>query len=117
MSQSPDKQQFVADVYNIVGQIPSGKVLTYGAIARLAGWPQHSRMVGRALKNVGSRQDVPCHRVVNSQGRTAPMWKEQAEMLRREGVVFKRSSRGDVVDLNASLWHPEEDDYCPRKKR
>ena len=101
MSQSPDKQQFVSDVYNIVGQIPSGKVLTYGAIARLAGWPQHSRMVGWALKNVGSRQDVPCHRVVNSQGRTAPTFQAQQRLLKSEGVTFK--SNGNV-DIKTCQW-------------
>ena len=108
MSQSPDKQQFIADVYNIVSQIPCGKVLTYGAIARLAGWPNHSRMVGWALRTVGSSLMIPCHRVVNSQGRMAPMWAEQAEMLRNEGVVFRKHPHDNCVDLSSSLWHPED---------
>lgn len=108
MSQSPDKQQFIADVYNIVSQIPCGKVLTYGAIARLAGWPNHSRMVGWALRTVGSSLMIPCHRVVNSQGRMAPMWAEQAEMLRNEGVVFRKYPHDNCVDLSSSLWHPED---------
>lgn len=52
----PDKmtpeqaRQFRDDVLNIVSQIPLGKVTTYGIIAAWAGWPSHSRMVGRTLR-------------------------------------------------------------------
>ena len=41
---------FGEDVLNIVSQIPHGRVTTYGHIAALAGWPSHSRMVGRTLR-------------------------------------------------------------------
>ena len=41
---------FRDDVLNIVAQIPRGRVTTYGIIATLAGWPSHSRMVGRTLR-------------------------------------------------------------------
>ena len=41
---------FGEDVLNIVAQIPHGRVTTYGHIAALAGWPSHSRMVGRTLR-------------------------------------------------------------------
>ena len=53
MKDYPDKmtveqaRRFGEDVLNIVSQIPRGKVTTYGYIAALAGWPSHSRMVGR----------------------------------------------------------------------
>ena len=56
MKDYPDKmtpeqaRQFRDDVLNIVCQIPRGKVTTYGMIAALAGWPSHSRMVGRTLR-------------------------------------------------------------------
>ena len=56
MRDYPDKmtveqaKAFQADVLNIVSQIPRGKVTTYGDIAALAGWPSHSRMVGRTLR-------------------------------------------------------------------
>ncbi len=42
--------KFGEDVLNIVSQIPRGRVTTYGAIAAWAGWPSHSRMVGRTLR-------------------------------------------------------------------
>ena len=41
---------FRDDVLNIISQIPYGRVTTYGHIAALAGWPSHSRMVGRTLR-------------------------------------------------------------------
>lgn len=96
------------DVYNIVAQIPTGYVLTYGCIAELAGWPRHARLVGRALKHAPKHLGLPCHRVVNSQGRTAPGWAEQVELLRQEGVAFRPNG---LIDLSTSLWHPEEDSY------
>lgn len=56
MRDYPDKmtpeqaRTFGEDVLNIVSQIPRGKVMTYGHIAAWAGWPSHSRMVGRTLR-------------------------------------------------------------------
>ena len=56
MKDYPDKmtvdeaRAFQVDVLSIVSQIPRGMVTTYGDIAALAGWPSHSRMVGRTLR-------------------------------------------------------------------
>ena len=47
-----DKEIFYKDVYSVVKEISYGKVISYGAIARLIGWPQHSRMVGKDRKSV-----------------------------------------------------------------
>ena len=46
-------------VVNIVNQIPRGKVTTYGYIATLAGWPSHSRMVGRTLRYTPECASLP----------------------------------------------------------
>ena len=46
-------------------------------------------------------EGLPCHRVVNSQGRTAPGWTRQRELLEAEGVLFRANGR---VDLSASGW-------------
>ena len=79
----PDKmtpeqaRTFRDDVLNIVSQIPRGRVITYGHIAVLAGWPSHSRMVGRTLRYTPGAEELPCHRVVNKEGRTAPGWSRQ----------------------------------------
>ena len=95
---------FGEDVLNIVSQIPRGKVTTYGHIASLAGWPSPSRMVGRTLRYTPGAELLPCHRVVNKDGRTAPGWSRQRVLLEEEDVIFKANGR---VDMEKYLWEPE----------
>ena len=95
---------FGEDVLNIVSQIPYGRVTTYGHIAALAGWPSHSRMVGRTLRYSPGAEKLPCHRVVNKEGRTAPGWSGQRALLEKEGVSFKPNGH---VDMQHHLWEPE----------
>ena len=97
---------FGDDVLNIVSQIPRGKVTTYGHIAALAGWPSHSRMVGRTLRYTPGAEKLPCHRVVNKEGRTAPGWSQHRPLLEAEGVSFKSNGH---VDMARHLWEPEID--------
>ena len=110
MKDYPDKMTaeqarvFGEDVLNIVSQIPCGKVTTYGHIAALAGWPSHSRMVGRTLRYAPGAVDLPCHRVVNNVGRTAPGWSRQRQLLEAEGVTFKPNGH---VDMQRHLWAPD----------
>ena len=72
---------FCQEVYQVVREIPVGKVSTYGGIAALLGMPQCSRMVGRALKQIPDDLSAPCHRVVNASGRLVPDWTEQKPTL------------------------------------
>ena len=88
------KADFYTEVYNIVKEIPEGNVVTYGQLAKLARRPQCSRMVGQAMFNAPRELNLPCHRVVNSQGRLAPNWTEQRELLEKEGIAFKERVRG-----------------------
>ncbi len=97
---------FSNDVLNIVSQIPRGQVMTYGDIAALAGWPSHSRMVGRTLRYSPDALQLPCHRVVNKAGRTAPGWSRQRPLLEEEGVIFKANGH---VDMKRCLWTPITD--------
>ncbi|MDO5663802.1 MAG: MGMT family protein [Bacteroidia bacterium] len=99
-----DKHFFYQEVYNIVKQIPLGRVMTYGQIARLIAKPQHSRMVGKSLHEAPSELNLPCHRVVNSKGRLAPFWHKQRILLREEGILFKENG---CVDLKKHLWQLE----------
>lgn len=96
-------RKFRDDVLNIVAQIPRGQVTTYGHIAALAGWPSHSRMVGRTLRYTPGADRLPCHRVVNAVGRTAPGWSSQRTLLEEEGVRFKPNGH---VDMSRYLWEP-----------
>jgi len=96
-------RNFRSDVLDIVAQIPRGKVTTYGIIAAWAGWPSHSRMVGRTLRFTPGAERLPCHRVVNKEGRTAPGWAIQRILLKSEGVHFKDNGN---VDMIHHLWEP-----------
>ena len=110
MRDYPDKmtpeqaRTFRDDVLNIVAQIPQGRVTTYGHIAALAGWPSPSRMVGRTLRYTPGAELLPCHRVVNKEGRTAPGWSRQRRLLEAEGVTFKTNGH---VDMSLHLWEPD----------
>ena len=96
--------------YEIVAQIPYGRVTTYGQIARLIGNPRLSRIVGCAMSAAPS--SLPCHRVVNRFGGLCeaflPMGKDTHRMrLELEGVPF--TSEGNV-DLAQVMWYgPGED--------
>lgn len=96
-----DKDTFQQEVYNVVAAIPSGRVMTYGQIAYLVGRPQCSRMVGHVMHGVPDGLHLPCHRVVNGQGRLAPFWAEQKTLLKAEGVVFRKNG---YVDMKKCQW-------------
>jgi methylated-DNA-protein-cysteine methyltransferase-like protein len=83
-------QEFSTAVYQIVGSIPEGKVLCYGDIARLAGYPRHARFVGRLLAKLPADSKLPWHRVLRADGRPgfpdATMGRHQLRKLATEGV-------------------------------
>ncbi len=75
--------------------------MTYGQIAAKLGKPKAARAVGNALHNNPDPKTIPCHRVVNREGRLAPNfagkgWQEHKRRLLKEGVKFKE---GNHVDL------------------
>lgn len=77
-------------VYNIVRQIPKGKVLTYKEVARLTGSPRAYRAVGNAL-NKNPFKEVPCHRVIRSDGKAggyARGNKVKVRLLKNEGIAL-----------------------------
>jgi len=99
-----DSDTFRQEVIDIVRQIPRGRVLTYGLIARLAGYPLHARHVGKALHGVEDKA-IPCHRVVNSVGRTAPDWPEQRLLLKKKECISRRMATLIYGTLCGRLRH------------
>ena len=98
---------FFEKVYEVVKQIPVGKVATYGQIARLCGNKRMSRQVGWALHVNPEPYVVPCHRVVNREGRLAPAFAfggidVQKQLLLSEGVTFVDDT---TVDIAKHLWN------------
>lgn len=93
-------------IYDVVKQIPKGKVATYGYVALLAGNPRWSRVVGYALHNNPAPGVIPCHRVVNREGKVAEGFvfgggNVQRELLENEGVIFRQDG---TVDLEQFGW-------------
>lgn len=88
-------------IYEVVKNIPCGKVATYGQVALLAGNPRWARVVGYALHNNPDPQNIPCHRVVNREGRVAPGYAFggsgiQRKLLEKEGIVFEEDGHIDL---------------------
>ena len=88
-------EQARARVFEVVKQIPRGKVASYKAVAQLVGI--HPRQVGRVLHSNTNQEMYPCHRVVHSDGTTASGYAFggpgiQQERLEKEGVEFKHNS-------------------------
>ncbi len=84
---------FTQEVLSIVSQIPKGEVLTYQEVARRAGNPRASRAVGNIL-NKNYNPEVPCHRVVRSDGVAGGYnrgRKEKERKLFTEGVLLKKN--------------------------
>ncbi len=94
-------ERLIYEILSVVDEIPMGKVATYGQIARLIGREKNARLVGKVLSLSQYYGEYPCHRVVNHQGRLAPGWMEQRELLLEEGVLFKDDSH---VDLKKCGW-------------
>lgn len=93
-------------VYEIVEQIPKGRVTTYGAIARQLGIASGARMVGYALNKVAETK-IPAHRVVNRNGELTGRAHfpddTMRERLEQEGIIFVDEYQ---VDIEKHLWDP-----------
>lgn len=98
---------FFERTYDLVRQIPQGRVASYGQIARMLGEPRKARFVGFAMhSSPGVAGGVPCHRVVFKDGRLAPGFafggpEVQRSMLEDEGVGFTPDGR---VDMGSYEW-------------
>lgn len=106
-----DKDNFFERVYDIVRQIPYGRVTSYGAIAEYLGTKGSSRMVGYAMNACGTTYPpVPAHRVVNHQGlltgkRAFASPNLMQELLQSEGIEIKNDK---VMDFKHVFWHPAD---------
>lgn len=73
-------------IIDVLIALQDGEVTTYGDVAEVAGYPKHSRLVGRILATTDV--EVPWWRVVNAAGRLVPGHeREQTELLREEDVI------------------------------
>jgi methylated-DNA-protein-cysteine methyltransferase-like protein len=103
---------FYEMIYDVVREIPKGRVTNYGAIARYLGSPQSSRLVGWAMNQSHSqKKPVPAHRVVNRNGELSgkmhfatPTLME--ELLKNEGIKVKKNA---IVNFKKVFWDPAKE--------
>lgn len=109
---SEQMEHFRQQVYYWVSKIPKGKVTSYGAIAKLSGFPRHARHVSKALGSAPNRQKLPWQRVIGADGKIAfnsdsDHFAIQQSLLEKEGVKVVKGK----VDLKLYAWkHPLEGD-------
>ena len=94
---------FFKQVYAVVEQIPCGRVVSYGQIARMLGHPRAARMVGWAMRSCPS--NLPWQRVVMADGSvTGGIYANiRKDLLKEEGVVFLMDGRVDMKSCNWSV--------------
>jgi len=107
--QLPQLSSFRERVLLVVASIPAGQVLTYGAVAIMAGSPRAARGVGAVLSAHGGT--VPWWRVVQASGHVAPARPHNADRVQRalleaEDVQFQ----GARIDLDRFGWQPPQND-------
>ena len=102
-------------VYKLVKQIPRGRVLTYGAVAKALRLRGGARSAGRAMAASPSGKGIPWHRVLGANGKLLirePYASLQKKLLESEGVTVIESR----VDLKRHLWTaPRARKRVPRK--
>jgi methylated-DNA-protein-cysteine methyltransferase-like protein len=110
MKTSKTQTPVYEQIYELVRQIPAGKVATYGQIATLLGKPGHARQIGYALYRVEVDADIPWHRVVNAAGMISQSPQRQGNddlqrlLLEEEEITFNAQGK---LDLRHYRWHPE----------
>ncbi len=108
--ESAEPLSFNARVYELVSQIPRGKVLSYGRVAAMLDVPRGARAVGWALRGLPDNSAVPWQRVVSVEGHIRTPCLEDMEncqraLLEAEGIVFDDC---DQIDMARFLWKPSE---------
>ncbi|WP_333809428.1 MGMT family protein [Flavobacterium sp.] len=104
-----NNDNFFERVYEIVRQIPEGKVTSYGAIAKALGAARSARMVGWAMNASHNLEDVPAHRVVNRIGMLSGKHHFEGtnlmqQLLENEGIKIIDNQ---IVNFDTHFWEPK----------
>ncbi|MGF1637906.1 MAG: MGMT family protein [Cyclobacteriaceae bacterium] len=104
-------QNFFDDVYEVVRQIPHGRITSYGAIAEFLGIRSGARMVGWAMNSSHAMPDVPAHRVVNRLGLLTGKSHfdhpdQMAELLKKEGIEVVEDQ---IINFSEHFWDPSKE--------
>lgn len=93
MSESSSNDELRHIIIQQLSAIPKGNVVTYGDLAKMAGYPNHARYVGSVLKKLPTDTELPWHRVINGQGKisfpeNSEAFNEQKKRLEEDGIVI-----------------------------
>lgn len=99
---------FFTRVYEVVVQVPEGRVTTYGAIAKYLGTARSSRAVGYAMNAAHNKPEIPAQRVVNRVGLLTGKHHFSGtnlmqQLLENEGIVIENDQ---VQDFDTVFWDP-----------
>lgn len=111
MPTDPQTLALFPRVYDIVRQVPSGRVTTYGDVAQLVGQGCDARVVGYAM--AACPDDIPWQRVINAQGKISLQGDNAAKQrlrLEAEGITF--DPRGKI-DLKRYRWAGPGGEFAP----
>ena len=106
------ENDFFQQVWELVRQIPKGRVTSYGAIAAALGLKSGARMVGWAMNSShGQKPVVPAHRVVNRNGQLSgknhfatPTLMQ--ELLEKEGIRIQNDT---IINFSQHFWDPQQE--------
>ncbi len=103
-----DTTGFFEKVYEVVKQIPPGRVTSYGAIGKYLGAAGSARMVGWAMNSASKMEEVPAHRVVNRNGVLTgkhhfPGTFVMQRLLEEEGLRIKDDK---ILEFRDHFWDP-----------
>ena len=96
--------RFQSDCYEALKKVPKGKVITYAGLAIMIGRPKAHRAVGSAMNKNPYAPQVPCHRVVKSNGDLGGFATDievKIKRLQEEGVMV---SDNKIVDFRSTLY-------------
>lgn len=101
-------QPFTKKAIEVMKQIPEGKVMSYGQVARSVGSPRAARQVARILHSMSRTYGIPWHRIVNAKGEIVIKDGEgnytQKLLLEEEGICFEKDG---TVSLSRYQYFPD----------
>jgi methylated-DNA-protein-cysteine methyltransferase-like protein len=110
------QHKFDKAIWKTVSAIASGQVMSYGEVARAAGYPRHARMVSKAMSR--SDEPLPWYRVVRSDRTLAfevgsESYNKQQGLLEKEGVQIIKGKvvpvdKNEDKDLDELIWGPPD---------
>jgi len=105
----PIPSTFRTAVYDLVRQIPKGRVMTYGQVAAFLGYPRAAQYVGWCL-HWADMSKVPCQRVVNRFGRLAAGYTTGGQIAHKHDLLCEgiKVRKDYTIDLDKYIWHPDK---------